>query len=87
VLFGRRVTFAIIVLASQLLLIALAVTWLIQMLVIARNGSVYFIEDNPAILVTEIVLAAVISIFAAVVFVLQLKKLGEKRRGDERRAL
>ncbi len=83
-LFGRRVNFAIIVLASQILLIALAMTWLIQMAAIAKNGSIQFIENNPAILYTEIVLAALIGIFALFVFILQIIKLGEKRRGDDR---
>lgn len=84
-LFGRRVTFAIIILVSQLLLIALAFTWLIQMSVIAKNGAVKFVEENPVILTAEIIMAALICLFALVVFVLQIIKLGERRRSDERR--
>jgi predicted DNA repair protein MutK len=84
-IFGRRVKFALIVLSSHLLLIALAIAWGIQMIVIARNGSVKFVEYNQAILVTEITLAVLIAVFGIVAFVFQLKRLGEKRRGDDRR--
>lgn len=84
-IFNRRLTFGIIVLASQSLLIALAITWLIQMLVIAEHGSVYFIENNPAILMTEIILSALICVFSIVVFALQLVKLGERRQTDRSR--
>jgi hypothetical protein len=84
-LFGRRVRFAVIVLASQLLLIALAVVMLIQIILIAAHGQVAFVERNPAILVIEILLTAVISSFGIAVFVIQLKRLGEKRSSDDRR--
>ncbi len=83
-LFSRRVSFAIIVLASQFLLIALAVTWLIQLLAIARNGSIQFVEENPFILLAEIILAALIGAFAIIVLFPQIVKLGEKRSGDRR---
>ena len=81
-MFNRRLSFAIIVLASQVLLIALALTWLIQMLVIAQHGSVHFIESNQAILMAEIILSALICVFAIVVFILQLLKLRERRQSD-----
>ena len=83
-IFGRRVRFALIILASQLLLIALAVTWVIQMILIAINGSVMFVEYNPAILLFEIILSISICIFAILVFISQWKRLGEKRRNDDR---
>ncbi len=88
-LFGRRVRFALVVLASQVLLMALAVTWVIQMIVIAVNGSVMFIEHNRAILMFEIILSALICIFGVVVFIIQMKRLGERRRNDggERRSV
>jgi hypothetical protein len=63
-LFGRRVRFAIVVLASQLLLVALAAVALVQMILIATNGRVSLAEDNLA------------------VFGIQLRRLGERRRGD-----
>ena len=46
----RRIEFAVVVLISQLLLIALAIAWLVHMLIIAANGSIYFVEKNPLIL-------------------------------------
>jgi hypothetical protein len=84
-LFGRRVRFAIFVLASQLLLIALAVVMLVQMVLIATHGQVEFVENSPAVLVTEILLTIVISSFGIAVFVIQVRRLGEKRSSDDRR--
>ncbi len=84
-LFGRRVGFTLIILASQLLLVALAITLLIQMLIIARNGSVRFIESNPGILIAEIIVLAFISLFGIAIFILQILRLREKRKGDDTR--
>ena len=84
-LFGRRVTFAIVVLASQLLLIATAVTWCVHMILIARHGKIYFVETNPVVLYGEIAATVLISLFAAAVFVLQCRRLGEKRRSDDKK--
>ena len=84
-LFGRRVTFAILVLSAQLLLIALAIAWCVHMVLIAKYGRIYFVEANPAILYGEIVATALIILFAIVVFALQCKRLGERRRDDDRR--
>jgi hypothetical protein len=81
-IFGKRVRFAILVLSSQLLLLAMAITWLIQMLVIAVNGSVKFVEYSRPVLIMEIVLSALIALFAILVFILQLRKLAEKRSDD-----
>jgi hypothetical protein len=81
-IFGRRVTFALVVIISQLLLIATSATLLIELVVIFRNGSVNFIENNAAILAGEVTAAALISLFALVVLVLQWKRLGERRKGD-----
>ena len=81
--FGRRVTFAIVVLVSQLLLIAMAIAWTIHMALIAKTGEIYFIEENPIILYGEIAATVLITLFAIVVFVLQCKRLGERRRGDD----
>jgi ABC-type nickel/cobalt efflux system permease component RcnA len=83
-IFGRRVRFALVILASQLLLMALAVTWVVQMVLIALNGSIMFVEYNPGILLFEIILSILICLFALIVFINQLKRLGEKRRSDDR---
>ena len=78
----RRLRFAILVLVSQIMLVALAISWLIHMLVIAAAGSVYFVENNPAILWGEIAISVIITGFAAYVLILQIRKLGERREGD-----
>ena len=80
---NRRTKFALIVLASQLLLIALTFVMLIEMILIATNGLVQFVEANPVILAIEIILTVLITLFGIYVFVIQLKRLGEKRNSDE----
>jgi hypothetical protein len=82
VLFGRRVRFSLTVIASHILLIALAIAWLIQMLVIVKNGSVKFVEYNQTILGSEIGLIVLICLFGVSVLFMQIKKLGEKRSSD-----
>jgi hypothetical protein len=84
-LFGRRVRFALVVLASQILLIALACVMLIQMLLIAIYGLVKFVENNGAILIAEISVTTLIIFFGIFVFTIQLRRLGEKRNSDDRR--
>jgi ABC-type multidrug transport system permease subunit len=86
---SRRTKFGLIVLISQLLLIALAFVMLVEMVLIAINGLVQFVENNPVILTLEIVLTSLITAFGVFVFVLQLKRLGEKRNSDgqDRRSL
>ncbi len=81
--FGRRVRFAVVILASHLFLIALALMWFIQLYVIARDGSVRFVESDPKILVTELVVSGLICIFSIAVFAIQILKLRERRQGDE----
>ena len=78
----RRLSFAIVVLISQLLLISLAVAWLVHMVLIVMNGSVSFVENNPLILWGEITAIVLITVFAVGVLVLQIIRLGERRRGD-----
>jgi hypothetical protein len=80
----RRIRFAIIVLASQLLLIAFTFVMLVQMLLIATNGLVQFVEDNHIILTIEIILTILVASFSVSVFIIQLKRLGEKRNLDYR---
>ncbi len=84
-LFGRRLGFGIVVLAAQVLLLAMSVAWLAQLVLIAINGRVCFEEDNSAILYGEIAAMALIGLFALVVFVIQYRRLGEKRAGEDRR--
>ncbi len=81
--FGRRLTFALLVLASQLLLIALAIGWCFQLLMIAKHGQIYSVERNGLVLYTEITAILLIILFAIVVFALQCKRLLEKRKGEE----
>lgn len=83
-LHGRRVKFAIAVLAAQLLLIATAIAWCIHMVLIAKYGELHFVEANPIVLYGEIAATALITLFAATVFILQWKRLGERRRADDR---
>jgi len=68
-----------------MLLVALAITWLIHMVLIALKGSLYFIENNPYILWAEISAALLITTLAIAVLIMQLKRLGERRRGNDRR--
>jgi len=83
-LFGRRVRFALIILVSQILLIALAVVMLIQMILISLNGVIQFAENNKTILIIEIILTALITFFGIFVFLIQLRRLGENRSSDRR---
>ena len=79
----RRLSFATVVLSSQLLLIALAISWFVHMVIIAVNGSVYFVEKNPIILWGEITAIVLITLFAIYVFILQIVRLGERRRSED----
>ena len=83
-LFGRRLRFGIVVLAAQLLLIAMAVAWCVQLTLIAVHGRICFEETNDAILYGEIAGVALIAVFALAVFVVQYRRLTEKRAIDER---
>jgi len=55
---------------------------LVEMVLIATNGLVQFVENNPLILAVEIILTVLITVFGLFVFVVQLKRLGEKRKSD-----
>ena len=74
-----------VVLAAQVLLLAMAVAWIVQLTLIAINGHICFEEDNRAVLYLEITAMGLIAIFALVVFVIQYRRLGEKRSGEDRR--
>lgn len=82
---ARRLRFALIVLISQLLLIALALAWAVHMIIVAANGRVFFVEDNPVVLWLEISVTVLICLFGIAVFAMQLRRLGERRRSDARR--
>ena len=78
----RRLKFTSVVLVSQILLIALAIAWLVHMIVIAVFGAVYFIEREPLMLWIEIIASALITLFAIIVLILQIRRLSERRRND-----
>ena len=60
----------------------MAAAWVIHMVLIAKSGHVYFIEENPVVLYGEIAATVVITLFAIVVFVIQYKRLRERRKGE-----
>ena len=78
----RRLRSSILVLITQMLLIALAISWLIHMVIIAAYGSAYFVENNPLILWGEIAASVLIAIFAICMLTLQIQRLGERRGTD-----
>lgn len=78
----RRLKSTMYVLISQALLIALAISWLVHMLIIAVNGSVYFVENDHFILWAEITGSVLITIFAIFILANQIQRLGERRRTD-----
>jgi putative effector of murein hydrolase LrgA (UPF0299 family) len=83
--FNRRLKFATVVIISQLLLIALGIAWVVHMVLIWKNGAVQFIEENPVILLAEIAVTTLITLFAVAVLAIQIHRLGERRRGERRR--
>ena len=66
--------FPILVLSSQLLLLALAIAWFVHMVLIAMHGKIFFAEPNSLILYGEITATALIALFAVIVFILQWKR-------------
>ena len=83
-LFGRRLRFGVVVLAAQLLLLAMAVAWCVQLTLIALRGRICFEETNSSILYGEIAGVVLIAVFALAVFVVQYRRLAEKRASDDR---
>ena len=81
---SRRLKFGLAIVISEILLISLAIAWLVHMLLIAMNGSVYFVERNHFILWGEIAVILLITIFAVGVLSIQLKDLGRRTRGEDR---
>ncbi len=80
----RRLKFAVVILVSQLLLIALAIAWVVHMVIIAVNGAAYFVETNPFIMWGEVIATVLITLFAIGVFALQIVRLSERRRSEDR---
>ena len=78
----RRLRFSLIIVISQVLLVALAISWLVHMSIIAVSGSVYFVENNDFILWTEISLTVLITLFGIYILIMQIKRLGERRSGE-----
>ena len=81
----RRLRFSLLVVVSQILLVALAISWLVHMGIIAAVGSAYFVEDNPFILWSEISISVLITVFAIYMLVGQIRRLGERRGVDGER--
>lgn len=79
----RRLRFATLSLINQILLIALAIAWIVHIAIIGKYGSVYFEENNPAVLWTEIFTLVVITCFSITVFILQIRRFGERRRDSD----
>jgi len=82
----RRLRFSLLILVSQILLIALAISWLVHMVIIATSGSAYFIENNPLILWGEITISIFITLFAIYILVVQIQRLGERRGADRNKS-
>ena len=72
----RRVKSTAYIIISQALLIALAISWAIHMVIIAANGSVHFVENNPYILWAEIIGLVLITVFAVFMISSHIQKLG-----------
>ena len=79
---SRRLRFTTLVMVTQMLLIALAISWLVHMVIIALSGSIYFVENEPIILWSEISATILIILFATSILVMQIHRLGERRRTD-----
>jgi membrane protein implicated in regulation of membrane protease activity len=83
--FGRRLRFTMAILAAQVLLMAMAIAWCVQLVAIAIHGRVCFGEPHAVILYGEIAAVVLVAVFAAVVFMVQLRRLMEKRTSDNSR--
>jgi hypothetical protein len=81
----RRVKSTAYIIISQALLVALAIAWFIHMVIIAIKGSAYFVESNPIILWSEIIVTLLIAAFAVYMLSTQIQRLGERRETDRTR--
>jgi ABC-type nickel/cobalt efflux system permease component RcnA len=66
------------------MLIAVAISWLIHMVIIASYGSAYFVENNKIILWSEITVSVLIIVFAFYILISQFHRLAERRDNDRR---
>jgi membrane protein implicated in regulation of membrane protease activity len=82
----RRLRLSLLIIISQVLLIALAISWLMHMVTIAIFGSAYFVETNHFILFSEITVSVLITTYGVYILALQIHRLSE-RRGKERQSL
>ncbi len=80
--YGRRIRFILIVLASQLLLLALALGWGIYLFQIARHGGIYSVETNTWLLYVEIFATVLIVLFAIIVIFLEFGRMNVRRQSD-----
>jgi hypothetical protein len=79
----RRLRFATLSMVNQILLIALALAWIVHISLIGVYGTVYFEENNPVVLWAEIITLVVILSFSIYIFVLQVRRFGERRRDSD----
>ena len=77
--YKRRLRFSILVLASQFFLIALALAWGIYLVLIAQNGGIISVENQPWILYGEIAATFTIIIFAILVIFVEFYRLRVRR--------
>lgn len=80
----RRLRLSLLIIISQVLLIALAISWLIHMTTIAVFGSAYFVETNQFILFSEIAVSVLITAFGIYILAVQIQRLSERRGKEER---
>ena len=78
----RRLRFSLIILVSQLLLVALALAWGVNLILIAQHGGLYSIEANPLVLYGEIAATVLIIIFAFVVILFEISRMRSRRRSE-----
>ncbi len=80
--FSRRLRFSLVILVSQMLLIALAIAWSANLILIAQHGGLYSTEANPWVLYGEIGATVLIILFAFVVIYLEIIRIRSRRRSD-----
>lgn len=79
---SRRLKSTMLLLVSQVLLAALAISWVVHTAFIAANGLVKFVEHNRFILWSEIIGSSLIAIFAILLLANQIQRLNERRTSD-----
>ena len=79
----RRLRFATFSMINQILLIALAIAWIVHISIIGMYGTVYFEENNTVVLWVEIITLIVILSSSIYIFLLQIRRFGERRRDSD----